>query len=160
MPLDEATLDHLLGHEWRERIPPICPECGYNLTGLPNNRCPECGYVYSRRDVVRNARQMIYRLHALQDVNDILKTGLYLGGFAALFFLIARLINRDGTMIPARILSVFLGLPTIGLGLQVFRVRRLPAWARAFVTAEPHYGRGVATAVLGLLLILAALFVP
>jgi hypothetical protein len=30
---------------WRSaRItPPICPRCGYNLTGLSRCRCPECG---------------------------------------------------------------------------------------------------------------------
>lgn len=22
---------------------PLCPRCGYNLTGLQNDRCPECG---------------------------------------------------------------------------------------------------------------------
>jgi hypothetical protein len=24
-----------------------CPTCGYNLTGLPENRCPECGLTFS-----------------------------------------------------------------------------------------------------------------
>lgn len=24
-----------------------CPTCGYNLTGLPENRCPECGKRFS-----------------------------------------------------------------------------------------------------------------
>ena len=160
MPLDEATLERLLGHEWRERIPPICPECGYNLTGLPDNRCPECGYVYSRQDVARNARNMVYQLQALRDVNEILKVGLYLGGAAALFFIAARLTGTGGILVLARIACVFMGLPTIGLGLQVFRVKRLPPWAREFVPTEPHYGRGAATAALGLLLILAALLVP
>ena len=24
----------------------FCPECGYNLAGIPENRCPECGFGY------------------------------------------------------------------------------------------------------------------
>ncbi len=25
-----------------------CPECGYNLRGIPEDRCPECGFGYDR----------------------------------------------------------------------------------------------------------------
>lgn len=33
---------------WRAArdAPPICPACGYNLTGLTQCRCPECGREY------------------------------------------------------------------------------------------------------------------
>ncbi len=25
-----------------------CPQCGYNLRGIPEDRCPECGFGYDR----------------------------------------------------------------------------------------------------------------
>ncbi len=33
---------------WRaaRHTPPICPACGYNMTGLSECRCPECGAAY------------------------------------------------------------------------------------------------------------------
>lgn len=30
-----------------------CPACGYNLTGLPEDRCPECGRPFSRAELLR-----------------------------------------------------------------------------------------------------------
>ena len=46
---------------------PHCPECGYNLYGLPQLRCPECGYRarprecvftnYNPKDIWRTARR-------------------------------------------------------------------------------------------------------
>ncbi len=34
---------------WRKArtSPPICPKCGYNLSGLRECRCPECGVNYT-----------------------------------------------------------------------------------------------------------------
>ncbi|MCP4251012.1 MAG: hypothetical protein GY778_28575 [bacterium] len=26
----------------------LCPQCGYNLRGIPEDRCPECGFGYDR----------------------------------------------------------------------------------------------------------------
>ncbi|MFQ5413699.1 MAG: hypothetical protein ACE5E6_04490 [Phycisphaerae bacterium] len=33
---------------WRRarHAPPVCPGCGYNLSGLTQCRCPECGRTY------------------------------------------------------------------------------------------------------------------
>ncbi len=157
MPFDEATLDAMLGHEWQERLPPICPECGYNLTGLPNNRCPECGYVYNRNDVRRNAQNMVYLIHELKDVNDILLVGLWIGVAAAALMVAARIFDVFGV---GRIVGILASLPTMGLGLQVFRVRRLPPWAIEFLPIRPHYTRGVFITLLGVMLMMAAVLAP
>jgi hypothetical protein len=43
----------LVGAWWYRRRTPIlyghCTKCGYNLTGLPENRCPECGKAFGVR---------------------------------------------------------------------------------------------------------------
>jgi len=34
----------------------FCPECGYNLTGLPENRCPECGGEFDPQRLAQEIR--------------------------------------------------------------------------------------------------------
>lgn len=160
MPLDEYMLERMLGHEWQERLPPICPECGYNLTGLPDNRCPECGYVYSRRDVKRNAQMMINVIRQFRSVNEIVTIGLYVG-IVATVLLVGLWACRYGPLaIMGRILGAFASLPTVGLGLQVFRVKQLPRWAQEFVPLQPSYGKGTIVIILGVALLLASLLLP
>ncbi len=42
---------------WRAArdIPPTCPNCGYNLTGLTACRCPECGKQFTLETLWRSA---------------------------------------------------------------------------------------------------------
>jgi hypothetical protein len=160
MPLDEYMLERMLGFEWQERLPPICPECGYNLTGLPDNRCPECGYVYSRRDVKRNAQMMINVIRQFRSINEIVTIGLCVG-IASTAVLLGLWACRYGPLVTmGRILAAFAALPTIGLGLQVFRVKRLPRWAQEFVPLHPSYGKGAIATILGVALLVAALLLP
>jgi predicted Zn-ribbon and HTH transcriptional regulator len=35
----------------------FCPKCGYNLTGLPENRCPECGTTFDPAKVEASQRR-------------------------------------------------------------------------------------------------------
>ena len=42
---------------WRAArdVPPTCPDCGYNLSGLTQCRCPECGAMYEIDKLWRTA---------------------------------------------------------------------------------------------------------
>lgn len=35
----------------------VCPECGYNLVGTPEDRCPECGVAFDRADLLGRCSQ-------------------------------------------------------------------------------------------------------
>lgn len=39
-----------------EMEPPRCPQCAYDLTGLPQPRCPECGFAFDWADLPRLRR--------------------------------------------------------------------------------------------------------
>ncbi len=55
MPIDERQLGDWMGEGWTLSVPPVCPACGYNLTGLDEPRCPECGGRYTWKELRQQA---------------------------------------------------------------------------------------------------------
>lgn len=44
------------------RLLPRCPQCDYDLTGLPDEgRCPECGYTYTRSHVLLHGHRVVIK---------------------------------------------------------------------------------------------------
>ena len=52
------------------------------------------------------------------------------------------------------------GFPSIGLGLQVLRVMRLPPWARAMMEDGPDIYKGISLAILGAAMLTASVLLP
>lgn len=50
-------------------VPLVCPQCGYDLRGIPEFRCPECGFAYDRAAIEGLAeRASLIELAALHAV--------------------------------------------------------------------------------------------
>ncbi len=147
-----------LGRDWNEKLPPVCTKCEYNLTGISSQNCPECGVNIYWLDVQRNARKVYHDLRQTEDLNDLIDFGPYVGGASAFFILFFWLIAwADGL---GRVIGVGFALMAIGCGLQIFRSKRVPEWARDLIEVEPKYIKGVINISLGLLLIALAVFLP
>lgn len=54
-----------MGDPQESDIPLLCPNCGYNLFGLPENRCPECGDPFDPDEVIARLPKPISRARAL-----------------------------------------------------------------------------------------------
>jgi hypothetical protein len=61
-----------------------CPNCGYNLTGLPENRCPECG---GKFDPARLALRSMCRVRPLGPRGAVWRILLLPAAFWALYAL-------------------------------------------------------------------------
>lgn len=157
MSLTYDHLDHLRPKdEWRFPFPPTCGTCGYNLTGLPKNRCPECGTAFDMREVRRKAAETWALVLRLQHANHDARLGLYivLGAWAMVG--LTRLPIMPGVLRWLDLLAMGAGMVGMVLGSQVFKVRRIPPWARAYIgDREPDQLLGVWTLLLGLSLLIA-----
>ncbi len=147
----------LIQEGWNEKLPPICPGCGYNLTGIQSRRCPECGRGILWHELRTNARTTYHALRQVEDVNDLLSVGLWLGIGGLVILLLFYAVDLGGL---GRVLGFFLGLATIGSAVQVFRVRRFPPWAKEFLTVHPNYLRSLGTILLGFTVMVLAVFLP
>jgi hypothetical protein len=145
MPIDDSELDQLGRFRLPTPVPPICPQCGYNLTGLHEPPCPECGYRFDWRSVRRKARMQWLEALGLKTLPEEIDFGFRLAwlawGVAALAFL-------GGIFIPWYICSVrviimlmysieiFMGFCGAFLCSHVIRFQRLPEEARQELRIE------------------------
>lgn len=139
MSLNEDQLDRIGKFRLPTPVPPICPQCGYNLTGLDEPPCPECGYTFSWRSVRRKARNQWLEALGLKSLPEEIEFGFRLAGIA---WAMTVLIFLGDRFVPWYICSVrvllmlmysaeaFMAFCSVFLCSQVIRFQRLPIEAR------------------------------
>ena len=139
-----------------DRKAPQCPNCGYDLRGSPTGRCAECGYRPTKLELREAAKAKTRQMYEIEDLHLKLRAGCWFGGFGAAGIGLSRWIGLGGL---GMIIGVICGVGMLGCGLQVFRVKRLPAEVRAQVSSESDYIKGVILSVLGLAMIVLSVLV-
>ncbi len=161
MTLNWDELEQIRGkQEWRIPIPPTCPSCGYNLTGLISNRCPECGLVFNWRIVRHRAARVWSAVNALRHANRDAIGGLKIVGFGWALMLPVAIFGLGILGCFVRVIIACAGVLALVLGSQVLNIRRVPKWARVYIEGPPaKVPIGVTTMVLSLVLLRAVTFI-
>jgi hypothetical protein len=145
MPIDERELDHLGRYRLPTPVPPICPQCGYNLTGLHEPPCPECGYRFDWRSVRRKARIQWLEAMGLKTLPEEIEFGFRL---ACIAWGVAIVLRLGATTLGAQFcvldvlfmlmysIEVFLAFCGAFLCSHIIRFRRLPEEAREELRIE------------------------
>lgn len=150
-------INELFGRTWREQLPPICPTCGYNLTGASQGRCPECGGRFLWTEVRDQAKRVYHEIKNVDDMNEMVRIGYYVAASGAACLLVLEFM---GLGILGRALAMLLGIGALGAGVQVFRARQLPRWSREFMPHPPDLIGGWVNILVSLGLIAGSIFLP
>jgi len=159
--MEWQELDRAAGSPRVTPMPPMCPTCGYNLTGAPTAVCPECGDTYSRQQVVREADRRFWEIRFHGPVNRDVTYGLLLiaaGWVVRAADVLLGFVGWSLWPIPT-IAVLILGVLGLMLGARVFRLARLPEHARELLPEPPNLTRGILALVSGALL-LCSLLLP
>lgn len=152
MPIEPAELDRMVGRTWTSSLPPICPRCGYNLTGSVTSRCPECGGVFRMQDLRRGIVDAQRLLDEARRAGAAAKAGLTVVGVGAALFLLGRILGGPGSAFLGRICGVMCGFIAVFLGMSIFRVAQIPEWARDQLESPPDRTTAGATIILAIAL--------
>lgn len=92
MGLDPGQLDRFAQFKLPTPLPPTCPSCGYNLTGLVEPRCPECGQGFHWQFVEKKARMQWLEALGLKSLPSDVRFGFWLAvaawGWTVLWLLV------------------------------------------------------------------------
>jgi|GEM_PF-3069548 len=137
---------------------PVCLGCGYDMRGNQSGVCPECGkpFVYSKWErAVRDVEQQIADLEG----------GLWGARYAWIVTVVAIAVRGAGILLLQgscfgqliRVMGFVAGAVALLLSFNVFRVTRLPPWARSHLKVQPAYGSAMVGIVGGIALITASI---
>ena len=139
-----------------DRKAPRCPNCGYDLRGSSTRRCSECGYRATKLELREAAKATTRQMYEIEDLHVKLRAGYWIGGLGAVGIALSRWIGLGGL---GMIIGVICGVGMLGCGLQVLRVKRLPAEAQSLAASENDYIKGAILSVLGLAMIVLSVLV-
>ena len=149
-------LEEPLDVDCGDRKAPRCPNCDYDLRGSSTRRCPECGYRATKLELREAAKATTRQMYEIEDLHVKLRAGYWIGGFGTAGIALSRWVGLGGL---GMIIGVLCGVGMLGCGLQVFRVKRLPAEAQSLAASESDYIKGAILSVLGLAMIVLSVLI-
>ncbi|MHC4995902.1 MAG: hypothetical protein ACYTGQ_12710 [Planctomycetota bacterium] len=132
-----------------------CPQCGYNLTGLPEQRCPECGCIFNRAELTAiggiEHPSLAWPLLILL-INSTVFAGLM---FLADWVPINRVLLGDSIVFQLVVVFMMGACIVVGLIVSIFAGRRI---ARRLAMRPPRSRPSAKSALLAIVFALVFFF--